>query len=438
MGAAARYIRPMAILAGAVLALSACGGGTGTAGTGSDSTTGGSLTYWSMWKEGEPQQKVIAKAISDFEAETGTQVKAQWQGRSNTEKLVPALNTNNVPDLVDGPYAKLAPVLGNTGQAAPLTKAYDTSVDGQKVSGLIPAKYLATSNIKNKDGQPWMLPYSLTSDGIWFDAATHPELAASPPKTWDDFTSVLDKLKANGETPLAADGDIAGYNSLWFTTALIRAEGPGSFYKLASDKSGAGWDSPAVLAAAQRVEKIVNGDYLINGYAASKWPAQQQLWASGKAALMLNGSWTPTETATYASPGFQYASFPFPAIDGKPTSQRADFVGFAVPAKAKNQDKAQQLATFLLGKKYQDAYGTDAKVLPIRADAAISPEMASVKKALDAAPSVYLQNDGVTYPGYVEKVFWPKDDQLFLGKTSADDFVKQMKDAQIQYWKDNG
>ena len=431
-----RFARTLAVMAGAALALSACGGGTnGSAGDGG--TEGGTLSYWSMWKAGEQQQLIIARAIKDFEAETGATVNVQWQGRSNVQKLVPALNTNNVPDIVDGSYAKLAPILGDTGQALPLGDAYAAEVEGTKVSDLIPKKYLTANNILDADGTPWMLPYSLTSDGFWFDAAQHPELETAPPASWDDFIALLDKYKAEGKVPLAADGDIGGYNSMWFTTALVRTDGAGSFAKVVQDKTGAAWDAPDVLAAAKRVEQVVKGDYLIKGYNASKWPAQQQVWATGGAELMLNGSWIPTETGTYASEGFKFSSFPFPAEAGQPASVRADFGGWAIPKKAKNPELAQKLATFLLKKDYQDAYGTEAKVLPIRTDAATSPEMASVKKSIDGAKEIYLQNDGVTAPGYVEKVFWPINDELFLGKINAGEFVQKMKTATVQYWKDN-
>ncbi|ABK03099.1 carbohydrate ABC transporter substrate-binding protein, CUT1 family [Arthrobacter sp. FB24] len=441
----ARIFRPLALLLGSTLALSATAcGGPGESSTEAKTTditssvAGQELTYWSMWKEGEPQQKIIAAAIADFEKESGASVKVQWQGRSSTEKLVPALNTNNVPDIVDGAFAKLAPVIGDTDQGLGLGATYEASVDGKKVSDLIPAKYLANAAIDGKDGQPWMLPYSFSSDGLWFNEASHPELASAPPKTWDEFLATLDVLKKSGEVPLAADGDIAGYNSAWFITLMQRYGGPGAFKELASDKTGSAWDDPQVLEAAKKVESLVKGGYLINGYDSSKWPAQQQLWATGKAALLLNGSWLPTETAPYATPGFKYSSFQFPAVGDKPASVRADFVGFAIPKKAKNAAAAQQLAVFMLKKKYQDAYGTQAKVLPIRTDAATSPEMASIKSALDSAPQIHQAFDAVVFPGYLDKVFNPKNDQLFLGKISAETFLKEMKQAQSQYWKDNG
>ncbi|MFJ5956780.1 ABC transporter substrate-binding protein [Paenarthrobacter sp. NPDC092416] len=445
MGKTARHLRPLAVLLGAALAMStaACGGATeaSTAAEAIDisgSISGQTINYWSMWKDGEPQQKVIAAAIADFEKETGATVSVQWQGRSNSEKLVPALNTNNVPDLVDGTYAKLAPVIGDTGQASPLTSVYSYQVDGKAVSSLIPEKFTSNGVFNGEDGQPWMVPYSISSDGIWFNAAKHPELKAKPPASWDEFIEVLDRLKASGSAPIAADGDIAGYNSTWFVTTMLRLKGAGSFKALVEDKSGAGWDDPAVLEAAQKVETLVKGGYLNTGYNASKFPAQQQLWANGDAALILNGSWTPTETGTYAAPGFEYSSFQFPSIDSKPASARVDFIGFAVPAKSKNQLPAQRLAAYLLSSKYQNALGTEAKVLPVRPDAPVAPAVESVKAAIDAAPATHLQNDGVTFPGYMEKVFFPKDDELFLGKTSAAGFVAKMKAAQIQYWKDNG
>lgn len=432
MGTAPRHRWKIPIALGAAGAL-VCGA---TSCSTTDAGSGKEFTYWSMWKQGEPQQKVLAKAVKDFEKETGIKVKVQWQGRNNMQKLVPALNTSSVPDLVDGPYVKLVPTLVATKQARGLQPAYDTKVDGSTAGKLIPGKYLKNIDISGSDGQPWMLPYSLTSDAVWYNAATHPDLKSNPPRTWEDFIAVLDKLKKAGETPLAADGDVPGYNASFFSTLVVRNLGPGGLNKLASDKTGKAWDDPAVLDAAKKVKQLVDGGYLIKGYQASKWPAQQQKWADNKAALMFMGSWLPTESSTYAAEGFDYASFPFPTTPAGHRSMRADFVGFAVPKKAKDAEAAERFAAFLLGKEYQDALGKEAKVIPIRADARTAPEMAGVKKSMAEADAFHQQNDGVAFPGYNEKLFWAKDDELFLGKTSPEKFVREMKEAQAEYWKD--
>jgi len=414
------------------VALSAAGCASGTGGESSDS---GEFTYWAMWKEGEAQQKVVARAIADFEKETGIEVNVQWQGRDNLKKTVPTLNTNKVPDLVDGSFAKTAPVLAETGQAKPLTEAYAIDVDGAKVSSLIPDAYLK-DDVLTMEGEdaPWMLPYSLTRDAVWFNKATHPELVENPPRTWDDFLATMEEMKTAGETPIAIDGDVAGYNAYWYTSAMVGLAGPGSLREMAADKTGKAWNEPEALEAAQMIEDLVKGDYFINGYNASKWPAQQQSWADNKAVMLFNGTWIPTETGPYAADGFEYSSFPFPSLGD---SARADFVGFAVPARAKNAENAQRFAAFFLNKKYQDALGSDAKIIPIRADAAVSEEMSTVKEALDAADSYYMQNDGISFPGYTEKLLWPALSDLVLGKADAKTFVETMKTGQIDYWKQN-
>lgn len=401
---------------------------------GSDDT----LTYWSMWKEGEAQQKVVAEAIADFEDETGITVDVQWQGRDNIKKVVPTLNTNKVPDLVDGSFAKLAPIIAETGQGLPLEDAYEEKIDGKTVSDLIPSAYLDAGDLTADDASaPWMLPYSLTSDAIWYNAAEHPEFSETPPATWDDFIDTLDTLKNDGETPISIDGDVSGYNAYWYTTLMVRLAGAGSLKEIASDESGKAWDSPDALKAAEMVQELVDGGYFVDGYNASKWPAQQQKWADNKGALLFNGSWIPTETGPYAADSFEYASFPFPAVGDGPMAQRADFVGFSVPAKAHNAENAQKFAAFFLGEKYQNALGTDAKIIPIRQDAEVSDEMSGIKEALDSADEYYQQNDGITFPGYTEKLLWPTLDQLVLGKIDAEQFISKMTSGQADYWKQN-
>ena len=109
-----------------------------------------------------------------------------------------------------------------------------------------------------------------------------------------------------------------------------------------------------------------------------------------------------------------------------------------IPKKASNPEPAEKFAAFFLGKKYQDLYGTQAKGIPVRQDAAISPELAGVQETIKSATSYHQQNDGVAFPGYNEKVFWANSDQLFLGKMTAQQFVDAMVKDQVAYWKAQG
>lgn len=55
------------------------------------------LVYWSMWTEGEGQQKAIKAALDDFSAETGIQVDAQWVGREVGKQVIPRLTAGQPP-----------------------------------------------------------------------------------------------------------------------------------------------------------------------------------------------------------------------------------------------------------------------------------------------------------------------------------------------------
>ncbi|MCC2594294.1 ABC transporter substrate-binding protein [Tessaracoccus sp. OS52] len=426
------------VIAGGALALTACGSG----GNSADAEAGDgaaqkpeSITYWSMWNEDEPQQQVIAQAIEGFEAGTGIKVNVEWQGRGVTQSLIPALNTNKVPDIADSPFLKLAPVFAGSGQAADLTAVYDSEVDGEAVKDLVGERNLIEGRTV-VDGKPWLLPYTVSSDAIWFDAAAYPEFASNPPQTWDEFAEALAQLKADGVAPLAQDGDIGGYNAAWFVTQYIRENGPGSFYSLVEDPSGAGWDAPEVLEAAKRVESLVTNGYFIDGYGASKFPAQQQAWGAHKAALLFNGSWIPAETGTYVDEGFEFASFPMP-VNGDKHYARADYVGFVIPEKSANKEWAGQFAASVLQKEYQDAAGVEAKVLPIRSDAEVSPTLQGIKDDIDAAEGLYQQLDGIMFPTYVDTVLFPSSNEFITGKLTAEEYIATLKAATVDYWKNN-
>lgn len=410
----------------AAAALAGCGD--------SSSGSGDSITYWSNWKEGESQQAVLAEAITAFEAESGITVDVEWQGRQVTQKIVPVLNTPQVPDIVDAAYGKLAPVLAETGQVHPLDDLFASEVEGEAITDLIPEKFRNESTMI--DGSPWLLPVFLTSEAIWYDKGTHPQLSEEPPADWDAFIALLEQMKGEGKTPLAADGDVAGYNVAWFTNTYLNLAGVGSLHELVSDESASLWDGDVAREAARCVEQLVAGGFLIPGYDASKWPAQQQAWSTHEAELLLNGSWIPTETAPYATEDFEFASFPLPSPD--PTQEtviRAEPTGFAIPARAQNPEAASEFAKFLLRQDLQEKIAEEAGQIPIREGIETIPELADISAAIGAADDTYLAADGVTYSGFMETVMWPINDELFLGKIGADEFLATMKDAQIAYWE---
>ena len=413
----------------------------GASAAGGASGGGGSLRYWSMWKEGEPQQKVLDAAIGAFTTSTGITVDVQWQGRDVLKKLLPTLTGNDVPDLVDQEAGPVQSSLVSLQQARDLTDAYAEPIpgeDGATVGSVIPERYRSLTT----SGQTqFMVPYELISSAFWFDGNRLPEVVTAPPTDWASFSSLLARRKAAGEAPLAVDGDIAFYNSYYTAYGLLRVLGVGGVNKLVADKTGVLWDDPRVRDVGTKIEALVKEGYFVKGYDSSKYPAIEQRWATGAADFYYAGTWTPSETSSYQAKGFVVDSFQFPSLGGPGDgSVETGMLGFAVPTKAKNYDAAKKFMAFVLAKKNLEGIATIAANLTPRDDIAAPKELESVQQALASAPSVHRPYDGIDadFANYTPSVFEPVNTKLLFGQIDAQTWVSTLKADTIRYWKQNG
>lgn len=423
-----------AALAGTLaLGLAACGG--------SADEDAQSLTYWSMWKEGEPQAEVLSAAIDSFTAETGVQVEVQWKGRDVAKQLAPTLNTKNVPaDLIDSADRFVKSTFVATGQGLDLTPVYDLPIPGEtgkKVGDVIEPKY---RQYGTADGKTWLVPYEVLAEQIWYDGDALKDVADAPPQTWDEFVALLEKRKdARGDGPLALDADIADYAAYWTYHTILRDLGPGAFGAAAADKTGAKYDDPAFLTAVQKVEQLVKGGFFVKGYDGSKFPAIQQKWATGGADFLLLGTFAPSETQPSAKKGFVYRSFPFPQGAAGQQTQEISLIGFAIPARAGNPEAAQKFIAHFMNKERLSKIASQANNITPRTDIEVPPALADVKKTLDTAET-HPALDGVKMDqaDWYTKVFQPLNTELITGKVSAAEFVAQLKKDSVDFWKLNG
>lgn len=418
-------VLPMLLLA------SACGGSADAGGV------GGEMTYWSMWQEDEPQAGVLKQAVKDFEAKTGTEVKVEWQGREVTQKLAPLLRSGDVPDLVDQAKGPISATLGRTGMATDLSSVYDERIPGTRstVGAAGVERYQDLATVENTTV---MVPYQALAYGLWFDAATHPELAEDPPRTLDELSEYFADRKAGGKSAVAIDGDYGFARALWLNTTIMRHIGAENFQELAQDETGKSWDEPAVREAVRYVAGLAAKDHFLKGSFGTKWPAQQERFAGGEGDVLFMGSWFPQEVSGTVGEDFEFSGFTLPAGPAGEPPVQTDVIGFAVPEAAENAEAAKAFIAFTMQKKYQKRLAEDAGVLPVREDVAASPALTPMAEALKERKPVELF-DGVpsAHPTYIGEVVNPASLSLMTGKTDADGFLKQVRAAQVEYWKKN-
>jgi ABC-type glycerol-3-phosphate transport system substrate-binding protein len=444
-----RNRRTVTIFAAAALAAASVGGCSGSAGKAKARPVSKTFTYWSMWRETEPQAVVLKAAIGQFEQATGITVDVQWKDRTVMTAVTDAIQAGQaVPDLVDSSINPAVDALAGPGWATDLSTVYAARIPGEDntVADVIPDKFLPM--LSDAGGKPIMVPYEVATEAFFFDKAKHPDIAQNKPKTWEDLMAVLARLKGSGSSagggPIALDGVVDGDDAYWTLWALERELGPGQVLKTVEDTSGASWDATPVLDALNRVESLVKGGYFAAGYNtepdASHGKDQENLWAKGGAAMVLGGTWTPSETAAAAGGNAANVdSFQFPKIgpDGD-TSASVNFFGFVVPKQGLHPDAAEEFIAYFMNKSRLSHISTDAANMTPRSDIPAPPALAAVQQSL-VVRTVYVDQDGVTRamnPWFLN-VFVKVNSKFLKGQITPAEWIAEIKAQSKAFWTKN-
>jgi hypothetical protein len=112
--------------------------------------------------------------------------------------------------------------------------------------------------------------------------------------------------------------------------------------------------------------------------------------------------------------------------------------GYAIPTAAKSPDAAKQFIAYLLGTEWLTKLSNEALILT--PDPSIEvPDLLLDQQRLLAENEVYLADDGIVadFPDLTTR-FATLNQGLITGQLSADDYIQQVVDTQVQYWKLNG
>lgn len=418
------------------------------------------FTYWSGWRQDDPQAGVLKSAIAAYTAQTGVTIDVEWHGPDVMADVAAAARSGGaVPDLVDGDLDAAMSDLAFQDKAADLSPLYSQPIPGesQQLGDAVPAKFQTL--LRDKRDALVMVPYQMSTEVVFFDKSRHPELAGdSKPQTWDDFTAAMSRVKKAGQAPLALDPTPANA-AYWTEWVLERELDRGEFLKTAEEHRApvtpgepSLWSDPRILDGAKKIEQLVKAGYFAPGYAAedtaegSAHAADQQgKWAAGSAAMILGDTSVPDRTSATLGPDLANVdSFVFPAIadaqgNRGDNSASVDFVGFTVPQDAKNKDAAEQFVLYFMAKPRISQISSKAGALTPRIDVPAPAPLEGVQAALtnrtvfadqDALP----QNDAAWYT----QVFQPISVDLVKGKLTGQQFVAKLRDQSYAFWANQG
>ena len=293
------------------------------------------------------------------------------------------------------------------------------------------------------DGKTYALPNNnLQPIILYYNKEIFAKAGASPPTTWDELMALVGTFKARGIAPFALGGQSKWPNLMWIEYLLDRIGGPDVFRRIAAKSPGA-WSDPVVLEALTRIQQLVDAGGFISGFSSitADSNADQALLFTGKAAMLLQGSWIYQTLKTGAADFMKSGKLgftTFPTVAGG-TGDPKNIVG--------NPSNFWSVSTTATEKQRQSAlaYLKDGLLTPADVDTTIADGGVPVLQGIDgklagstdkefltlvygmatAAPNFQLSWDQALGPVQADALL-ANLDQIFLKSITPEQFVTTM------------
>jgi len=344
------------------VAVAGCGGGSGSAGS---PASGGqvTMTFWHNATTGDGKA-YWDDTVAAFEKEHPN-VKIDVTPIQNEEldgKLQTAMNSGSAPTIF---FARGGGKLADMVQAGQVQDVTD------KISSDVKSAFGdAIFSAFTVDGKLYAMPASVLPDGIFYSKDLFKKAGiTAAPKTVDELSADVDKLKAAGITPIALGGKDAWPAAHWYYMFALREC---SQDVLTTKAMSGDFSDPCWIKASQDLQNFASTKPFNEGYLTTS--AQQGagssagLVANHKAAMELMGAWDPGVIASLTpnqKPLPDLGWFPFPSAgggQGDPSAMMGGSDGYACSKGA--PPECADFLNFIATKQNQEGYAKAFQTLP--------------------------------------------------------------------------
>ncbi|AEH51554.1 ABC transporter substrate-binding protein [Pseudothermotoga thermarum] len=215
-------------------------------------------------------------------------------------------------------------------------------------------------DIISYNGEYWSVPVNIhRANVLWYNKTIFEKYGLKPPKTFDEFFDVAEKLKAKGIIPLAF-GTKDGWEAAHvFETVLIGTLGAEGYRGLWTGKTK--WSDPRVTQALEIFAKMLK--YVNPDHAARTWDEACALIVEGKAAMNIMGDWA---AGYFMAKGFEDFGWTLAPNNEGIFDALSD--SFGLPKGAKNRENVIAFLKVLGSKEGQEAFNIKKGSIPARTD----------------------------------------------------------------------
>jgi raffinose/stachyose/melibiose transport system substrate-binding protein len=327
------------------MALSACG-------TSGPSSGGTGASYWFL--SGPPQEGIRQGAVDRFnKANPDSQIKTTtFQNDAYKTKIKTAIGAGEAPTIIWGWGGGGLRTWVEAGQVDDLTSWFDQN---PKVKDKLIESSFGPATI---NGKIYAMPCETVEPIVlYYNKKVFDDNGLKPPESWDEIMALVPKFNAKNIAPFSLGGQSRWTNMMWLEFLFDRIGGPEVFQAVFDGEKNA-WSNPAAIQALTKMQELIKADGFIKGFSSitADSNADQALLYTGKAAMMLHGSWSygiqQAQGGDFVPSGaLGYMNFP-PVEGGK--GDPSDTVGnpgqyLAISSKASSAEKEVAKKFFTTG-----------------------------------------------------------------------------------------
>ncbi|MFC0406895.1 ABC transporter substrate-binding protein [Roseomonas elaeocarpi] len=225
---------------------------------------------------------------------------------------------------------------------------------------------LANERIRN-DGHVIAVPLNIqAANMLFYSTKVFSDLGLQPPKNWDEFFTVADKIKAAGIIPLALGVQPPQVVAL-FQTVLLGSGGADLYRQVWAQHDAKAAGGPEVIKAFEILRRLTG--YVDDGSPNRRWNDTTYLVQNNKAAMQIVGDWAKGEfIAGGLQPGQGFGCTLAPGNAGYYITV-IDVFAFPKATGAEQVAAREKLAATVMDPAVQVAFNQQKGGLPARRDA---------------------------------------------------------------------
>lgn len=246
------------------------------------------------------------------------------------------------------------------------------------------------------------LPQAYNSYVIFYNKDIFDKYGLQAPTSWEEFETVCNTLKENGEETIAS-----GFGENWVfdlqIDGLLSSYYDGDPYILQKMESGeVKWTDPGVVNAYRDLQAMGQNNFFMNGVTGTTYEASIALFTQGRAAMLNTGSWS-VGGVLESNEAFRMGFFILPNSQNQYYLIQDVGQSLAINAKSEKQEAAMKFVEFLsspeAAKIYADATMQTSTVKGVESE---SEENNALNDLVAAYPAVRSSSAFVSAPEFAD------------------------------------